>query len=433
MSATAFAPPVQAPPKTPISSQQPTGGAWGWIGLSYVLFVPILAGLATVRGVEIAGFNYTGVVWIIAFVAGMLLMLIQFGSHSVEKIYFPSIVWQVWVGYLFLSLLWVEKANYLQVQSALQMGMPLLIGTLASLFVRTRRELHLLIRAYGVTLLLLAFWVAVGMVGFISLDDLDPVYVAVRSLALTAVVVGGLFIAGAEQNSGRCWLIWAAALAICVLTGSRMATLAALALPILNPVTRHPLRKLAAVGAVVLAGAIAWSTPSFQERFFRGESGEFGAILEGDFDSAGRFDSWPYVLNEAMKAPWLGHGVGSVQEFLPGVWEEVVHPHNDYLRVFFELGGVGLTLFLTAVFCQMWVIGRLIRRTNGVVRQAFGGAWLGLAVFLLIATTDNPIVYHVWYTNPIFALVGAAYAVAGEEDRIATTAGNPIPIEAGAT
>jgi hypothetical protein len=433
MSATALAPAVEAPPTRPSSPQTLTVGGWGWIGLSYVLFVPILAGLATVRGVEIAGFNYTGIVWLLAFVTGMLLMLVHFGSHSGEKIYFPSPLWQLWVAYLFLSLLWVDKATYLQVQSALQMGMPLLIGTLASLFVRTRRELDLLIKAYGVALLLLAFWVGVGMAGFISLDDLDPLYVAVRSLAITAVLIGGLYIAGADQRPGRSWLVWAAALTICVLTGSRMAALAALALPILNPVTRHPLRKLAAVIAVVVAGAIAWSMPSFQERFFRGESGDFGAILEGNFDSAGRFDSWPYVLNEATKAPWLGHGVGSVQEFLPGVWDEVIHPHNDYLRVFFELGGVGLALFLSAVFWQIWVIGRKIRRTTGVVRQAFGGAWLGLVAFLLIATTDNPIVYHVWYMNPIFALVGAAYAVAGEEERVAGTAVAPSLGQAGAT
>jgi O-antigen ligase len=392
-----------------------------------------LAGLATVRGIEFAGFNYTGLIWVAAFVAGMLLLLVHLGSHSGERIYFPTAPWQIWVGYLFLSLLWVDKATYLHVQAALQMGMPLLMGTLASLFVRSRRQLELLVKAYAVALLLLVFWVVVGVAGFVSMDELDPVFVAVRSLSISAVAIGGLFIAGADQQPARSWFLWAVSLAVCVATGSRMAALAALVLPILNPVTHQPARKLAAVLAVVVGGVLIWSTPSFQERFFRGESGDFGAILDGDFDSAGRFDSWPYVLKEALKDPWLGHGVGSVQEFLPGVWTEVVHPHNDYLRVLFELGGIGLTIFFGAIVWQTWIVGRLIRRATGVVRQAFGGAWLGLVVFLLLATTDNPIVYHVWYMDPIFTLLGAAYAVAGEEQRFKAAAAEPLPTQAGAT
>ena len=29
------------------------------------------------------------------------------------------------------------------------------------------------------------------------------------------------------------------------------------------------------------------------------------------------------------------------------------------------------------------------------------------------STTDNVLVYNLWYTNPLFALIGAAYGVAG--------------------
>jgi O-antigen ligase len=433
MSATVAADAVFDSPARPAAPTLPSIMPGGSIGLAYVLFVPLLAGIATIRGVDIAGFNYAGVIWVVAFLAGMALLLVHLVGHTGERVYFPTAAWLVWVIYLFMSLLWVDRVTYLQVQAALQMAMPILVGTLASLFIRTRDQLTLLIRAYAVTLGLLALFVVAGLAGLVSLNELDPVFVAVRSVALTAVVIGGLFIAGADQRPGRSWAMWGAALAICVVTGSRMASLAALALPVLNPVTRQPLRKLIAVVAVLVVGLIVWSTPSFQERFFRGESGDFGAILEGDFDSAGRFDSWPYVLHEAVKEPWLGHGVGSVQVFLPAVWEEVVHPHNDYLRVLYELGGVGLAILLVAVFWQLWVVGRAVRHTNGVVRQAFGGAWLGLVAFLLIATTDNPIVYHVWYMNPIFALVGAANAVAGERARIASTAVGPFSTQAGAT
>ena len=61
-------------------------------------------------------------------------------------------------------------------------------------------------------------------------------------------------------------------------------------------------------------------------------------------------------------------------------------------------------------------LGRWVRRTDGVVQQAFAAAWLALAVFLPIAFTDNPITYTLCFMNPVFALIGAAYSVAGNEE-----------------
>jgi O-antigen ligase len=252
-----------------------------------------------------------------------------------------------------------------------------------------------------------------------SQNELDPVFVTVRSLSLTLVVIGGLFMAGSLRNLARSWLGWGLCLAITVVTGSRMASLAMLALPILNPVTRHLFLKVAAVAVVVVLGIALVSTTAFQERFFHGGSGGISDILAGDlemFDSSGRFDAWPQLLDEALKRPWFGHGVGSVHVYLPSVWEDIAHPHNDYLRLLYEQGFIGLGLFLWAVLWQLWTLKREVRRTTGVVQQAFGAAWLGLLVFLMIAATDNPIVYHVWYMNPVFALMGAACAVAREEE-----------------
>jgi O-antigen ligase len=384
--------------------------------LIYILGVPLLAGIATLRGVEIFGFNYSGFLWVIAFVIGALLLLEHMAQVRPRRIHFPVVLWLPWLGYLGLSFLWLDEITYLQVQAALQLGMPVLVGTLAALFVRSRPQLELLVRTYFFSLWLLVGLVGLCFLGILSSDELDPAFVAVRLLSLTAVVMGGLFMAGVQRKFGRSWLGWALCLTVTVVTGSRMASMAMLMLPILNPVTRRLLLKVVAVAVVGLMGVGIASTSMFQERFFYGGSGDVSDILSGDFDSAGRFDAWPVVLDEALNYPWLGHGVGSVQVFLPTFWPEVVHPHNDYLRLFYELGVIGLALFVGIVGWLLWDLRREVRRTSGVVQQAFGGAWLGLAAFLLIALTDNPIVYHVWYMNPVFALLGAAYAVGREEE-----------------
>ena len=51
---------------------------------------------------------------------------------------------------------------------------------------------------------------------------------------------------------------------------------------------------------------------------------------EEEFDSSGRFEAWPLILEEALQHAWLGHGVGTAQRFVPEVWPGVVAPHNDY-------------------------------------------------------------------------------------------------------
>ena len=38
---------------------------------------------------------------------------------------------------------------------------------------------------------------------------------------------------------------------------------------------------------------------------------------------------------------------------------------------------------------------------------------MGFVVLLVIAFTDNPITYGVWYMHPLFAVLGGAYGAAG--------------------
>jgi O-antigen ligase len=90
------------------------------------------------------------------------------------------------------------------------------------------------------------------------------------------------------------------------------------------------------------------------------------------------------------------------------------HVHCDYLRVFFELGCVGLICFLATFLWQGLRLLLNAQRTEGVAGQAFAAAFLGMVVFALNATTGNPLAYNVWFMNPLFALIGAAYGVAAE-------------------
>jgi O-antigen ligase len=115
----------------------------------------------------------------------------------------------------------------------------------------------------------------------------------------------------------------------------------------------------------------------------------------------------------------LGWGVGSSAAFVPSVWNGTSQPHNDYLRIIYEQGFVGLGIFLAAAITQMALLCREIRRCDGEKKLAFLTAYLGLAVLLMVSFTENTIVYGLWYMHPLFAMLGGAYGVRQVGRRIA--------------
>lgn len=55
---------------------------------------------------------------------------------------------------------------------------------------------------------------------------------------------------------------------------------------------------------------------------------------------------------------------------------------------------------------------QLHRTENAYARETFAAAWMGFCGLILTCMTDNTLVYHVYYNNPLFVLLGAAYGVA---------------------
>jgi O-antigen ligase len=152
-------------------------------------------------------------------------------------------------------------------------------------------------------------------------------------------------------------------------------------------------------------------TPVIQKRFFEDGSGKLSEAFQGDYAGAGRFEAWPLIWEEARTRPLIGHGVGSAYDFVPEVWEDTNHCHNDYLRLFFETGVIGLAFFVFAAIYQLVVLHRLIGSTRGAVRSAYVAVWLAFWAMLVSSATDNTILYNIYFTDSLFAILGAAYGV----------------------
>jgi hypothetical protein len=382
------------------------------IGFLYVLSIPIAAGIAFVRGFDIGGFNYTGWIWMLYLVGGVFVLAVDRALHRPRTIAIPYFPWLIWFGFVWLSLAWTHDLGRRQVQEAIQVTMPLLVGAVASVFVRTERKVELLLRTFRWSIVVLAISTAIANLG--DSKDVD-LLTGSRPLGMTASLVACVYLAEMPWNPVAALTGWATCIVLNFFMGARTITVGLILLLIFNPLVKGFGKRLIFLAAIAGLGLAIFYTPQFQSRFFYSGHGSLSDLGSDDVRGSGRFDAWPLILKEAWKHPVLGTGIGSAYDFVPTVWEGINQVHNDFLRVGFEFGLVGLALFVPTLIWQTVRLWRDGRKTTGATRCAFAAAFLGMLVYLINACTDNPLGYNVWFTNPLFALIGAAYGAAQED------------------
>ncbi|MBL3699709.1 O-antigen ligase family protein [Leucobacter luti] len=207
----------------------------------------------------------------------------------------------------------------------------------------------------------------------------------IQGIVASSVLFGfigllGLIVFGIQLRAGLVrptagWFWVAAALATILLTrGATVwvalaAVLVALALALwarrLGPERRVPLY---IVGTALLAVAVGLVL--FARNFVFGLLGKSG-------DMTGRLETWHAVIGLAEQRPWFGWGW--VSYWAP--WAEpfksldvkagipVMSAHNAWLDVWFQLGIVGLLVFIPFVFLTAW---RVWFRAVDAPRRGFG-------------------------------------------------------------
>jgi O-antigen ligase len=369
------------------------------LGYSFVLAVIPLAASASVRGLPfIAGFRYSGLIWVGQVIFGSILALLAY-----RRIRFPLLRWAPFTIYMFLSLFWVESLTGQHLQDAFQIAAPVLLGALASVFLTSDRALRRLrVSAFLSGLLLVAITLMIGMGrSGPTIND--------RTMPMTAVLLACVAVSSYPVARLRAVLGWATCLGLTFATGARTATFLVVFLWLFRPGRLGSRRTTALVVSLAVALAVFY-TPAFQDRFFpEGGSGTVEDLASGELTGTGRFEVWPKLWKEARKTLLQGVGVGETNYVIPRFWKNMQLAHNDYLRILLELGVIGLFCFMGAMALHLREAGRLFRSTSGELQVAWSTAYLGLIAFLVLAITDNPLIYGVWFGSPLFVYIGAAH------------------------
>jgi O-antigen ligase len=255
-----------------------------------------------------------------------------------------------------------------------------------------------------------------------------------RALRVVAISVPAIFLAsraaGIEVYGGRSFaltcLIFVAVLIpyrgerlvyklgpILVVTASFLSlsrTAAVIGASLLIFLAVRSRQKYRALGAGLFAAAVGgglyWAITSytpFRDRFIGGDQ----AVTIGGFklNTSGRSTLWEVVTESAALAPWFGHGPGSAGAFTQRLLG-IEHPHNEYLRLWHDLGAVGLVLLLLGLVLLIYRVWQRARRTDDQIHWVALIALLGVSA---AAFTDNVIVYP-FVMVPLGVIVGCSLA-----------------------
>jgi len=391
------------------------------------LSLPLAAALSCFGGLSIGSLRHTGAIWLATLVVGIQLLVAQAMLRGTSRITFPWLWWIPFYCYYFFTLLWsgVQLRN---VQLGIQMLTFLVVGMVISFAVEKKEDLKSFNKLYLGTTLVIGLFCLYFMHGpglNIQHQDNKGLYVgfAERPAGTTLTIVGAIFLAQIRRIPLVAVSVWLLTLILSILTGGRMATFVLIALWIVHPRLARLTTKAFIVFFTILTTLVAFNTPIIQERFFEQKTGFSGKgsvddVMQGKFHSSGRFEAWPKILKRAHRAPLLGHGLGSSAPYVYKVWTPMDKPHNEYLKMYFEGGYVGLSLFLLAITGTWLNIRRVLRQSKAEDDNwPASAAYMGLFAFVTMAAVDNPLVYGNNFMHPLFALVGAANALLAIEKK----------------
>jgi O-antigen ligase len=266
-------------------------------------------------------------------------------------------------------------------------------------------------------------WFAIAIVGAVALGITATVtggigsgaIVGPRSLALALLPALAWTLAAARTGSVRHTALVGFLVFAIAFTLSRTAFAVAL---ILVAAALYKRRRVAykirfIVASAVLAAGAIWlvsSVGAFQERFAAGDVSSLTTRIS--INVSGRDDLWALMTSGIRERPFFGHGLGASQTRIEQAFSgAIAHPHNDYLRLAFDFGLVGLALWTLGMLATFTLVLRTM--PNARSERLPPAAMLGMLAMLLTMVTDNTLVYS-FVLLPVGALIGMSLGASEE-------------------
>jgi hypothetical protein len=365
--------------------------------------VIILTVLACISGAALEELKPAALAWLLPLVIALVVVLQRFGA-----IKFPYAIWLPWA--IMISAYYILSDADNALQRSIMLLCPLVVGCAASTYVVSDETLMSFRRACGQMAAI--FVIGVLLKTGILLTGALPGATGLASEVMTCSLLCCFFAANYAFGRQRDLLWWSALAIIPVIAVTRMGIIAA---GVSLPFTFAPLtfaKRFAFIAAIFIAGIFVFNTERIQQKTFYTGSGTIQDVrLENpDFATSGRTFMWDALEYEIGKEPWFGHGANADEVFLFKLFAKYTQPHNDWLRLTYNYGYVGVILFgITLLFqtAHAWSRGR---KSTGDTRVLFYVGASSFLIFSLFMLSDNIIYYAAFFGNLQFTILGMAYA-----------------------
>ena len=131
-----------------------------------------------------------------------------------------------------------------------------------------------------------------------------------------------------------------------------------------------------------------------------------------------RLETWKILAQIAMKRPVAGYGIGTSAFIYDKFGYQLKVPHNDYLRVFLEMGAAGTAAYVwlwVSIFISGWYF---FRKAGGdVFLKRAGAAFIAVSVAYAVSSAADNLFNNSLLLWPFFCFAGALAGIYGKKPR----------------
>lgn len=355
-------------------------------------------------GYEIFGFKITGWTWVIPAVVATVLVCLG----NIRRIAFPVGLWLPWITILCVYWLF-GRQNPDALQSLLQTLSPLAVGCAASIFRAETLQLETIIR--WITRLAWIAWILLLVRMPMILTGVLPGHGFMTAEMIGLLLLGACYASFYACGSGRHLYYYLAMLAITVISLTRGPIIAMLSCLPLTPAPLTIRKRILFCVGIVICALILFNTDRVQQRMFYSGSGGLRDLYwdNPNFQTSGRNAMFNVLWSGVEDHPLLGNGFNTHRTALLNAGILTYLPHNDWLKLLYDMGLMGAGLYLITMALQMFYLVRIARRSAGAHKMLAYGVATAFVPYALIMLTDNVILYVQFFGNLHFALIGIVY------------------------
>ena len=136
-------------------------------------------------------------------------------------------------------------------------------------------------------------------------------------------------------------------------------------------------------------------------------------LLRSDISLGWRFNAWNNTLKRVPEHLFIGHGLGSAPQLMLKLYRQKTTPHNGYLRILYDTGLIGLSLFVSVIFAMAIRGNELLGKIKKGYEFDSASMYMScLIAFVFILISDNILEYY-----SVAAYFWVLFAVGGNISR----------------